>query len=87
MKAAIQRSLVLLGLGLLLAGVTARLSEARVPTLSSPCWGGCDDDVEYIPSGAEFKLSREAAAMQAAKLESTKLEVNPLGVFPAPLAQ
>lgn len=34
-------------------------------TLPSPYY--LDDDVQYHPEGPEFKLSREAAAMKAAK--------------------
>ena len=33
-------------------------------TLPSPYW--LSDDVQYFPAGTEFKLSREAAAMEAA---------------------
>ncbi|HEY5311006.1 MAG TPA: hypothetical protein VIK18_00760 [Pirellulales bacterium] len=37
-------------------------------TLPSPWW--YTDDVQYFPPGPEFKLSREAAAMQAAKRDA-----------------
>jgi len=36
-------------------------------TLPSPYY--LQDDVQYFPSGPEFKLSREAAALQAARAE------------------
>jgi hypothetical protein len=29
-----------------------------------------DDDIQYFPSGSEFKLQREAAALKAARAES-----------------
>jgi hypothetical protein len=37
-------------------------------TLPSPYW--LTDDVQYFAPGPEFKLSREAAAMQAAEAEA-----------------
>jgi hypothetical protein len=40
-------------------------------TLPSPYY--LQDDVQYFPSGPEFKLSREAAALQAARAQE-KLE-------------
>lgn len=36
-------------------------------TLPSPYY--LEDDVQYFPSGPEFKLPREAAALQAARAE------------------
>lgn len=39
-------------------------------TLPSPYY--LQDDVQYFPSGPEFKLSREAAALQAAKAEEKR---------------
>lgn len=36
-------------------------------TLPSPYW--LQDDVQYFAPGTEFKLSREAAAMQAAEAD------------------
>ena len=36
-------------------------------TLPSPYY--LQDDVQYFPSGPEFKLSREAAALKAARAE------------------
>lgn len=36
-------------------------------TLPSPYY--MQDDVQYFPSGPEFKLSREAAALKAARAE------------------
>ena len=29
-----------------------------------------DDDIQYFPSGSEFKLQREAAALKAARSQS-----------------
>jgi hypothetical protein len=37
-------------------------------TLPSPYY--LDDDIQYFPAGPEFKLSREAAELEAAKAES-----------------
>lgn len=39
-------------------------------TLPSPYY--LQDDVQYFPSGPEFKLSREAAALKAAAAEEKK---------------
>ncbi|MBL9090019.1 MAG: hypothetical protein JNL96_02265 [Planctomycetaceae bacterium] len=51
-------------LGLLaLSGLTGCQVDVSGQTLPSPYW--LSDDVQYFPAGTEFKLSREAAAMQA----------------------
>jgi hypothetical protein len=68
LKAAIMRSFVILGLGLLLGGVAACRSVTRATTLPDPF--EIRDDVQYFPAGTEFKFSREAAAMQAANAET-----------------
>jgi hypothetical protein len=52
--------LVLLGL----AAATGCQSDFGGQTLPSPHYLG--DDVQYFPAGPEFKLAREAAAMNAA---------------------
>jgi hypothetical protein len=40
-------------------------------TLPSPYY--MEDDVQYFPPGPEFKLSREAAALQAAQADAALL--------------
>ncbi|HWC88102.1 MAG TPA: hypothetical protein VG433_00545 [Pirellulales bacterium] len=49
----------------LVASCTGCQLDVGGQTLPSPWW--YTDDVQYFPPGPEFKLSREAAAMQAAK--------------------
>lgn len=52
----------LFGLGLLtLLGSVGCQSDYSGQTLPSPWW--MTDDIQYFPAGPEFKLSREAAAM------------------------
>lgn len=46
-----------------LAGTTGCQVDVSGQTLPSPYW--LTDDVQYFAPGTEFKLSREAAAMQA----------------------
>jgi hypothetical protein len=54
---------VLSGLGVLLSlAATGCQLDIGGQTLPSPFWQ--QDDVQYFPPGAEFKLAREAAAMQ-----------------------
>lgn len=54
---------VLLGLGLLAAvGLTGCQVDIGGQTLPSPYY--MSDDVQYFPPGPEFKLEKEAAAMQ-----------------------
>jgi len=61
---------VLLGLALLVAvGVTGCQVDVGGQTLPSPYY--MSDDVQYYPHGAEFKLSKEAAALKAAAQEQT----------------
>ena len=45
------------------AGLVLNAHDVSGQTLPSPYW--LTDDVQYFPPGTEFKLSREAAAMQA----------------------
>jgi hypothetical protein len=56
--------MLLAGLGLLVSvGLTGCQIESGGQTLPSPYYQ--KDDVQYFPPGAEFKLSKEAAAMKA----------------------
>ena len=50
-----------------LGGATGCQYSYNGQTLPSPYY--LQDDVQYFPSGPEFKLSREAAALQAARAE------------------
>ena len=53
----------MLGLGMLAAvGLTGCQVDIGGQTLPSPYY--MSDDVQYFPPGPEFKLEREAAAMQ-----------------------
>lgn len=55
---------VLCGFGLLaVLGATGCQVDVAGQTLPSPYY--MQDDVQYFPPGPEFKLQREAAAMQA----------------------
>lgn len=54
---------VLIGLGMLVTiGVTGCQVDVGGQALPSPYY--MSDDVQYFPPGSEFKLPREAAAMQ-----------------------
>ena len=48
-------------------GATGCQVDVGGQTLPSPYYMG--DDVQYFPPGPEFKLSREAAALEAAKAQ------------------
>jgi hypothetical protein len=81
-----------LGLALMLVA-TGCQSDFNGQTLPSAHWQ--TDDVQYFPAGAEFRLAREAAAMQAAKrnqaqggrpLGSSPVQPNPLPPAPGPAA-
>lgn len=63
---------------LALASATGCQVDVSGQTLPSPYW--LTDDVQYFAPGPEFKLSREAAAMQA---EVDAMEAGG-GVAPAP---
>ncbi|HUY33235.1 MAG TPA: hypothetical protein VMV69_10680 [Pirellulales bacterium] len=66
------------GLGTLaLLGATGCQVDIGGQTLPSPYWQ--TDDVQYFAPGPEFKLSREAAAMKAAKLERLRGDAGPQG--------
>jgi hypothetical protein len=68
-KSANRQRWVTLSLGIaLLSAATGCQLDVGGQTLPSPQW--MLDDVQYFPSGTEFKLSREAAAMQAAKADA-----------------
>jgi hypothetical protein len=68
-KSANRHRWVTLGLGVaLLSAATGCQIDVGGQTLPSPQW--LTDDVQYFPSGTEFKLSREAAAMRAAKIDA-----------------
>lgn len=59
-----------LGLGLLMTiGLTGCQVDVGGQTLPSPYY--LSDDVQYFPTGPQFKLSREAAAMKARAEEET----------------
>jgi len=61
-----------LGLGMAAAlSMTGCQVDVGGQTLPSPYYMA--DDIQYFPAGPEFKLSREAAAMEKAKAER-KLE-------------
>ena len=53
--------------GFCLVGATGCQVSLNGQTLPSPYY--LEDDVQYFPSGPEFKLSREAAALRAARAE------------------
>jgi hypothetical protein len=70
----------LLGAALALAAPNPQKPDF-VKELPGPWFGGSCDDVQYIASGPEFKLSREAAALEAAKLTA------PAPLFPPALPE
>lgn len=53
--------------GFCLIGATGCQVSMNGQTLPSPYY--LQDDVQYYPSGPEFKLPREAAALKAARAE------------------
>lgn len=59
--------------GACLAGATGCQVSLNGQTLPSPYY--LQDDVQYHPAGPEFKLSREAAALKAARAQE-KLRTN-----------
>lgn len=59
---------LLAGLGIVLALATTGCQvHVGGQTLPSPYY--MDDDIQYFPPGPEFKLSKEAAAMQRYQAE------------------
>ncbi len=56
--------------GTCIVGSTGCQVTMNGQTLPSPYY--LQDDVQYFPSGPEFKLSREAAALQAARAQEKR---------------
>ena len=56
--------------GTCLVGATGCQVGINGQTLPSPYY--LQDDVQYFPSGPEFKLSREAAALKAARAQEQR---------------
>ncbi len=63
----IQSIALTLAAGICLVGSTGCQVSLNGQTLPSPYY--LQDDVQYFPSGPEFKLPREAAALRAATAE------------------
>jgi hypothetical protein len=63
----IQSIAIALAAGICLVGATGCQVSLNGQTLPSPYY--LQDDVQYFPSGPEFKLPREAAALRAATAE------------------
>lgn len=61
------------------AGLSGCQVDVGGQTLPSPYWHY--DDVQYFPAGPEFKLSREAAALRAARQDEALRES---GALPQP---
>jgi len=61
------KSLIVFGVATLLLTATGCQVALNGQTLPSPYY--LQDDVQYFPSGPEFKLPREAAALRAAAAE------------------
>jgi hypothetical protein len=84
-KSALGQRSAALSLGFALLAVTTGCQiDVGGQTLPSPQW--VTDDVQYFPSGTEFKLSREAAAMAAAKADAAASgQAEPPGIAPGAL--
>ncbi|OUT60743.1 MAG: hypothetical protein CBB71_06925 [Rhodopirellula sp. TMED11] len=65
-----QLSVAALMAGAILAGSTGCQTVHNGQVLPSPDY--LSDDIQYFPSGPEMKLSREAAALAAARAEEAK---------------
>ena len=63
----ITRIALTLAAGFCLVGATGCQVSLNGQTLPSPYY--LQDDVQYFPSGPEFKLPEEAAALRAARAE------------------
>ncbi len=61
------KSLIVVGVATSLLTATGCQVALNGQTLPSPYY--LQDDVQYFPSGPEFKLPREAAALRAAEAE------------------
>lgn len=75
---------LLLGVGLCTIAATGCQVDVGGQTLPSPWYQA--DDIQYFPAGAEFKLSREAAAQQAFKEEQGQV-AEPVNAQPVPNQQ
>lgn len=65
-----QATAIALLAGTCLFGATGCQVSMNGQTLPSPYY--LQDDVQYFPSGPEFKLSREAAALKAAQAQEKR---------------
>lgn len=65
-----QTIVLTLAVGFCLVGATGCQVSMNGQTLPSPYY--LQDDVQYYPSGPEFKLPREAAALKAARAEEKR---------------
>ncbi|MFK8110770.1 MAG: hypothetical protein AB8B91_01130 [Rubripirellula sp.] len=65
-----QTAVLTLAAGFCMIGATGCQVSLNGQTLPSPYY--LQDDVQYFPSGPEFKLPREAAALKAARAEEKK---------------
>ncbi len=64
---AVKSIILTLAVGMCLVATTGCQVSLNGQTLPSPYY--LQDDIQYFPAGPEFKLSREAAALQAARAE------------------
>ncbi|MBD54757.1 MAG: hypothetical protein CMM05_06710 [Rhodopirellula sp.] len=64
---AVKSIFLTLAVGMCLVATTGCQVSLNGQTLPSPYY--LQDDIQYFPAGPEFKLSREAAALQAARAE------------------
>jgi hypothetical protein len=69
-RRAIRCAFLLTGLSVGMASMVGCQSSINGQTLPSPYY--LQDDVQYFPSGPEFKLPREAAALRAAQAEEKR---------------
>ena len=64
---AVKSIFLTLAVGMCLVATTGCQVSLNGQTLPSPYY--LQDDIQYFPAGPEFKLSREAAELQAARAE------------------
>lgn len=64
------KALLVVGVAASLGGLTGCQVDVGGQTLPSPYYQ--QDDVQYFPAGPEFKLSNEAAAMEAFETQRHK---------------
>lgn len=62
---------ILLAGALLLASITSTGCQVSVGGQTLPSAYFLKDDIQYFPKGPEFKLTREAAALKAAREEAS----------------